>query len=63
VTDAGIECLSEVDAGIEVLLLEMTNNVPVASLVDATRALVGMAMRLRTCETLLRRPPRRPATG
>lgn len=63
VTNAGMECLSEADAGIQVLLLEMTNDVPVASLVDATRALGGMAMRLRACETLFRQPPRWPATG
>jgi DNA-binding MarR family transcriptional regulator len=63
VTNAGIECLSELDAGIEVLLLEMTNDVPAASLVDATRILDRMAIRLGACETLLRRPPRRHATG
>jgi DNA-binding MarR family transcriptional regulator len=61
-TDAGMECLSEVDAGIEALLLEMTNDVPVARLVDATRILDRVAKRLCTCETVLRRPPRRPAT-
>jgi DNA-binding MarR family transcriptional regulator len=63
VTDAGMECLSEADAGIQFLLLEMTNDVPVAALVDATRILDRMASRLRECETLLRRPPRRRATG
>jgi len=63
VTDAGMECLSEVDGGIDVLLLEMTNDVPAAFLADATRTLDRMASRLRECETLLRRPPRRPATG
>jgi DNA-binding MarR family transcriptional regulator len=62
VTVAGIECLSDVEAGIQALLLEVTNDVPVASLVDATRILHRMAMRLGACETLLRRPPRRPAT-
>jgi DNA-binding MarR family transcriptional regulator len=62
VTDAGMECLSEADASIQALLLEMTNDVPVASLVEATRILDRMAMRLRACETLLRRPPRWPAT-
>jgi DNA-binding MarR family transcriptional regulator len=63
VTDAGMECLSEADAGIQFLLLEMTNDVPAACLVDTTRILDRMAGRLRACETLLRRPPRRPATG
>ena len=63
VTVAGMECLSEVDAGIQALLLEMTNDVPAACLVDATRILERMAMRLRACETVLRRPPRRPTTG
>ena len=63
VTDAGMECLSEVDAGIQFLQLEMTNDVPAAFLVDATRILDRMAKRLRACETVLRRPPRRPATG
>ena len=63
VTVAGMECLSEVDAGIQFLLLEMTNDVPAACLVDATRILDRMARRLRACETVLRRPPRRPATG
>jgi MarR family transcriptional regulator for hemolysin len=63
VTDAGLECLSEVEAGIQVLLLEMTNDVPVACLADSTRILDRMARRLRTCETVFRRPPRRPATG
>jgi DNA-binding MarR family transcriptional regulator len=63
VTDAGIECLSEVDAGMQHLLLEMTNDVPVAHLVDAARVLDRMARRLRTCETVLRRPTRRRATG
>ncbi len=63
VTDAGMECLSEVDASIHVLLLEMTNDIPAACLVDTTRILDRMASRLRACETLLRRPPRPPATG
>jgi len=63
VTEAGMECLSEVDAGIQALLLEMTNDVPAAFLVDATRILDRMAGRLRACETVLRRPPRRPVTG
>jgi hypothetical protein len=49
-----MECLSEVDAGIDVLLLEMTNDVPVAFLVDASRVLDRMARRLRACETVLR---------
>ena len=63
VTDAGMECLSEVDAAIEVLLLEMTNDVPAACLDDASRILDRMARRLRACETVLKRPPRRRATG
>lgn len=63
VTEAGLECLSDVDAGIHTLLLEMTNDVPAPSLVDATRTLDRMARRLRACETVFRRPPRRPATG
>ena len=63
VTVAGMECLSEVDAGIQALLLEMTNDVPATFLVDATRILDRMARRLRACETVLRRPPRRPTTG
>jgi DNA-binding MarR family transcriptional regulator len=63
VTAAGLECLSEVDAGIQALLLEMTNDVPAAFLVDATRVLGRVARRLRACETVLRRPPPRPATG
>ncbi|MND04150.1 hypothetical protein D3C83_242940 [compost metagenome] len=58
-----MECLSEMDAGIQFLLLEMTNDVPAASLADATRVLDRMARRLRACETGLRRPPRRRATG
>ncbi len=63
VTDAGKECLSEVDASIQFLLLEMTNDVPAACLVDTTRILDRMASRLRACETVFRRPTRRPATG
>jgi len=63
VTIAGIECLSEVEAGIQALLLEMTNDVPAAFLEDAARVLDRMASRLSACETLLRRPPRRHATG
>jgi len=63
VTDAGLECLSELDAGIEFLLLEMTNDLPAATLVDGTRVLDRMASRLRECETVFRRPPRRRATG
>ena len=61
VTDAGLECLSEMDAAIDVLLLEMTNDIPAASLQDASRILDRMTKRLRACETLFRRPPRRPA--
>ena len=63
VTDAGLECLSELDAAIEFLLLEMTNDVPATHLEDATRILDRMAKRLRACETVLRRRPRRPAEG
>lgn len=54
VTEAGMECLSEVDAGIDVLLLEMTNDVPAAFLNDASRVLDRMARRLRACKTVLR---------
>jgi DNA-binding MarR family transcriptional regulator len=54
VTEAGMECLSEMDAGIGVLLLEMTNDVPVERLVDAARVLDRMARHLRACETVLR---------
>lgn len=61
-TVAGKECLSEVDASIEALLLEMTNDVPAECLVDAARIMDRMARRLRACETVFRRPPRRPAT-
>ena len=62
VTDAGLECLSEVDAGIEFLLLEMTNDLPAASLDDTSRILNRIARRLRACEPCLgvhrdRRPP------
>ena len=65
VTDAGLESLSELDAAIEVLLLEMTNDIPAKHLEDASRILDRMAKRLRACETVLRRPPRprRPAAG
>lgn len=63
VTEAGMECLSKVDAAIEALLLEMTNDVPAARLEDESRLLDRMARRLRACETVLRRPTRRPATG
>ena len=62
VTDAGLECLSEMEAVIEVLLLEMTNDIPSTDLEDTTRILARMAKRLRACETVLRRP-RRPAAG
>jgi DNA-binding MarR family transcriptional regulator len=62
-TTAGMDCLSEVDAGIQFLLLEMTNDLSVDWLVDATRTLDRIAHRLRACETVLRRSPRRPATG
>jgi len=55
VTEAGMECLSDMDAGIQALLLEMTNDVPAANLVDATRVLDRMAKRLRACETVFRR--------
>ena len=54
VTEAGMECLAEVEAGIDVLLLEMTNDVPDAFLVDASQVLDRMARRLRACETVLR---------
>lgn len=54
VTEAGLECLSEADAGIQFLLLEMTNDIPVAYLVDASQVLNRMANRLRACETVLR---------
>lgn len=63
VTDAGLECLSEMDAAIEVLLLEMTNDIPATHLEDAARILDRMTKRLRACETVFRRPPRRPAAG
>jgi DNA-binding MarR family transcriptional regulator len=63
VTDAGMECLSDVGAGIQVLLLEMTNDLPAANMEEATRVLDRMAKRLRACETAYRRPPRPPATG
>lgn len=63
VTDAGMECLSEVDAGIQFLLLEMTNDLPAAWLEDAARTLDRMAKRLGECETVLRRSPRRRAAG
>jgi len=63
ITEAGQECLSEVDAGIHHLMLEMTNDVPAAHLVDAVRVLDRMARRLSTCETVLKRPTRRQATG
>jgi DNA-binding MarR family transcriptional regulator len=54
-TEEGMECLAEVEAGIQALLLEMTNDVPVAILVDATRTLDRMASRLHACETVLKR--------
>lgn len=54
VTEAGKECLSEVDAGIDFLLLEMTNDIQVACLVDTSRVLDRMARRLSACETVLR---------
>lgn len=63
VTEAGMECLADVDAGVQALLLEMTNDVPAARLEEATRVLDRMAGRLRACETVFRRPPARPATG
>lgn len=63
VTDAGMECLSELDAGIKFLMLEMTSDIPVADLVQATQNLDRMAQRLRPCETVFRRSPRRPAPG
>lgn len=63
VTDAGLECLSELDGCIRFLLLEMTNDVPAAHLVDAAQVLNRMASRLRACETVLRRSPRRPSPG
>lgn len=59
ITEPGQECLSEVDAGIQHLLLEMTNDVPAAHLVEAARVLDRMAKRLRNCETVLRHSPRR----
>jgi DNA-binding MarR family transcriptional regulator len=62
-TVAGVECLSAADASIEALLLEMTNDIPAEFLADATRILDRMAGRLRACEAVLRRPPRRHATG
>jgi DNA-binding MarR family transcriptional regulator len=62
-TEAGMECLSEVDAGIDVMLLEMTNDIPAAGLAEGSRVLDRMARRLRTCETVLRRPARPAATG
>ncbi len=62
-TDAGLECLSEVDAGVQFLLLEMTNDLPAAWLEDAARTLDRMAKRLGACETVLKRSPRRRATG
>jgi DNA-binding MarR family transcriptional regulator len=57
VTDAGMECLSEVDAGIEFLLLEMTNDLPAACLEDTLQILNRMARRLQACETVFRRSP------
>lgn len=54
VTEAGLECLSEVDAGIDFLLLEMTNDVQLACLVDTSRVLDRIARRLNACETVLR---------
>ncbi len=53
-----MECLSELDAAIEFLLLEMTNDVPVASLETASRILDRIAERLGTCETLYGRSGR-----
>jgi DNA-binding MarR family transcriptional regulator len=57
ITEAGVECLSELDAGLQALLLEMTNDVPAASLEEAARILDRMAKRLRACETVFRRQP------
>jgi DNA-binding MarR family transcriptional regulator len=62
-TDAGLECLSEVDGGVQFLLLEMTSELPAAWLEDATRTLDRIAKRLGACETVLKRSPRRRATG
>jgi len=50
-----MECLSDVDAGIQALLLEMTNDVPAANLEGAAHILDRMAKRLRACETVFRR--------
>jgi DNA-binding MarR family transcriptional regulator len=62
VTDAGVECLSEVEGVIQFLLLEMTNDLPAAWLESAARTLDRMAKRLGECETVLRGSPRRRAT-
>lgn len=63
VTDAGMECLSELDAGIQFLLLEMTNDFSAPWLADAARTLDRMAKRLGECEAVMRRSPRRRSTG
>lgn len=54
-TDYGTECISELDAAMQVLLLEMTNEISLESLKTTTRLLYGMAHRLRRCEQELKR--------
>lgn len=57
-SELGAEYLSELDAAIQALLLEMTNDVPREELESAARILDRISRRLRGCETVFRHPRR-----
>jgi len=60
-TEAGLESLSELDAALQFLLLEVTNDIAHADLEATARLLNRIATRIGRCETVLRPARRRPA--
>ena len=58
-TEEGLDCLSELEASMQFLLLEMTNDIPRPDLEAMARTLDRIAARVRACETVMRRARRR----
>jgi DNA-binding MarR family transcriptional regulator len=58
-TEGGADCLSDLDAAMRALLLEVTSEFSREALQETTRLLDRLTKRLRSCEAVLRRRARR----